>query len=151
MLTDFPVTLVMPEKSIQTLLAFDFGMKHIGVAIGQSITKTASSLMTLSAQNGIPKWEQVEALIHQWRPQALIVGLPLNMDGSDQPITLCVRKFINRLKAKYKLPVFEVDERLTTWEANQRITGLKAKKIRTVNETHTIAAVILIEQWMNEH
>lgn len=141
----------MPEKPIQTLLAFDFGMKHIGVAIGQTITQTASPLITLTAQNGIPKWEQIGSLIHQWRPQALIVGMPLNMDGSDQPITLCVRKFINRLKAKFKLPVFEVDERLTSWEANQRITKLNEKKIRAFNEKHTISAVILIEQWMNEH
>jgi len=138
-------------SSPKTVLAFDFGMKHIGVAIGQSITKTATPVTTLTARDGIPKWNEIGELIEKWRPQALIVGVPLKMDDSEQLMTFCARRFINRLKVKFKLPVHEVDERLTSWEAQQRISKLKQRKIKSENEIHAISAVVLIEQWMGEN
>lgn len=126
------------------LLAFDFGMKVIGVASGQKITKTASPLTTISATDGIPNWQQIQQLVDSWRPEALIVGLPLNMDGTEQEITKCARKFANRLQEKYKMPVHLVDERLSTWQAKQETTK------STKNNRHdAIAAAILLEQWLN--
>lgn len=70
-----------------TLLAFDFGTKSIGVAIGQRITGTARPLTALKAQNGIPDWNLIERLLKEWQPDEVIVGLPLNMDGTEQPLT----------------------------------------------------------------
>lgn len=132
------------QHADKTVLGFDFGMKHIGVAVGQSITKTASPLITLLAKDGIPNWEQINDLIKQWQPQDLIVGLPLNMDGSQQRLTFCTRRFIKRLQAKFKLPVHEVDERLSSWEAKQKTKKPKDPK------THAYVAVLLIEQWFTE-
>lgn len=138
--------------SNQTILGFDFGMKYIGIAVGQTITKTASPIKTLKAKDGIPNWAEIESLIARWQPDLLVVGIPLNMDGTKQPITFCAEKFANRLKAKYHLPIFSLDERLTSWEAKYRAVeeannrGLKT----SIDELHALAAMILIEQWMSE-
>lgn len=125
------------------VLGFDFGMKYIGVATGQEVTKTATPLKTIKAKDGIPNWNEVASLIEDWAPQALIVGNPLNMDDTSQHITLCAKKFANRLQHKYKLPVHLVDERLTTWEAKQRLTAGK------IAEFNAEAAAIITEQWLN--
>lgn len=132
----------------QVIMGFDFGMKHIGVAVGQSITHTSSPLTTLSATDGIPKWEEIADLIDKWNPQAFIVGLPLNMDGTEQPMTARARRFINRLKTKFDLPVLEVDERLSSWEIEQR--NPKLKDFKTA-QSHSEVAALLIERWFNEH
>ena len=89
----------------QLLLGFDFGTKQIGVAVGQIITQQARELCNLKARDGIPNWEQIEALIKEWQPDALVVGLPLNMDGT--PSDMCVRaeKFARRLNGRFNLPV----------------------------------------------
>jgi putative Holliday junction resolvase len=136
----------------QIILGFDFGMKYIGVAVGQLITKTASPLPTLSAQDGIPDWTEIQSLIKQWHAQVLVVGIPLNMDGTEQPITFCARRFANRLHTKFCLPVYPVDERLTSWEAkNRSFAELKQRNLKTSkNNIHSLAAMILIEQWISE-
>lgn len=133
-----------------TVLGFDFGLKHIGVAVGQSITRSASPVTTLTARDGIPNWDDIQLLIERWKPQALIIGIPLHLDGTVQPMTYCARRFMNRLHVRFSLPVHAVDERLTSWEAKQR-TSLKPsahKQKRMEQETHAFSAVILIEQWM---
>ena len=131
------------------VLGFDFGMKFIGVATGQTITQTATPLTTLKAIDGIPNWDEIAQLIEEWRPEALLVGLPLNMDGTSQLITNCANKFANRLKQKYKLPVFLVDERLSTWESKQRSprrsNALSQKQLLKINAT---AAAIIVDQWL---
>jgi putative Holliday junction resolvase len=138
-------------KESQVFLGFDFGLKYIGVAVGQKITQTASPVKTLLARDGIPNWDEIQQLLDNWRPAALIVGIPLNMDGTEQLLTHCARQFVKRLKKKYALPVYEVDERLSTWEAKQRLyvgaKGRKAKK--TLHEIDAIAATLLLEQWLN--
>lgn len=139
-----------PPTQPITVLGFDFGLKHIGVAIGQSVTHSASPVTTLSAKDGIPNWNEIAQLIETWNPKALIIGIPLHLDGTVQPMTHCARRFMNRLHARFKLPVHAVDERLTSWEAKQR-TSVKPsahKQKRIEQETHAFAAVILIEQWM---
>lgn len=131
------------------VMGFDFGMKHIGIATGQSITKTATPLITIRAVDGIPNWEEIAKLIEAWQPSVIIVGYPLNMDDSSQPLALCAKKFANRLQHKFKLPVHLVDERLSTWEAKQRLgihkEILSTKQLSMVNAE---AATILIEQWL---
>jgi putative Holliday junction resolvase len=128
-------------------------MKYIGVAVGQSLTKTASPLASLAAKDGIPKWEELDKLMSKWQPEALVVGIPLNMDGSKQEVTFCAKAFAKRLKIKYALPVHEVDERLSTWEAKRLLfQGAQGKKAKhTLQEIDSIAAVILLEQWLNDN
>ena len=140
-----------PPLKPSTVLGFDFGMKHIGVAVGQSITHSATPLKTLPAFDGIPDWHAIQSLIDEWRPIALIVGLPLTMDGSEQAISFAARRFMNRLREHFQLPVFEVDERLSSWAAKDEMgtsVARTAKKRRAARDkVHSYAAALLIEQW----
>lgn len=130
------------------VLGFDFGLKHIGVAVGQSITQSATPLTHLKAQDGIPNWTLIQALIEQWRPQVLIVGLPLNMDGSQQFLTLAAQRFINRLKERFGLAVYAVDERLSSWEAKKLMSHKTAAKKNKSLKIHAYAAALLVDQWL---
>ncbi len=132
-------------------LGFDFGMKFIGVATGQDVTNTASPLISLRAIDGIPNWDDIEQLITTWKPEALIVGLPLQMDGATQLTTHCATKFANRLQHKYKIPVHLVDERLSTWEAKQRLKSpTQTPKYKQLPELNALAASVLLEQWLQD-
>ncbi len=133
----------------QTYLGFDFGTKRIGVAVGQALTKTASPLKNLSAQDGVPDWQLIQKLIEQWRPQALIVGIPLNMDGSEQAITKRARRFANRLHERFKLPVHGIDERLTTVSARSELFDSGGYKALKKQEIDSFAAKLILESWLN--
>jgi putative holliday junction resolvase len=123
---------------IRTVLAFDFGLRHIGVAVGQTVTGTASPVATLGARDGVPDWARVHALVATWRPDALLVGLPLNMDGSESEMSARARGFARRLAEKTGHPCSLVDERLTTREARSLDAG----------RVHEIAAVMIAESWL---
>lgn len=131
-----------------SLLAFDFGTQFIGVATGQSITQTASPLSALKAKDGQPNWEQVGELLKQWQPQLLLVGLPLNMDGSASELSRRARRFAGRLQGLFGIQVQLIDERLTTREAREqlghRYRGVKDSKVDGV------AAALLIESYFND-
>ena len=99
-----------------TLIGFDYGEKRIGVAVGQSLTATATPLMTLPARYGKPDWSKVRAILEQWHPDALVIGLPLNMDGTEQKATREARRFARRLAEHSTLPIHFADERLSTRE-----------------------------------
>jgi putative Holliday junction resolvase len=134
-----------------TILGFDFGMKYIGVATGQEITNSATPLTSIRATDGIPNWDEIAQLIETWRPNAIIVGSPLNMDGTMQLITHCAHKFANRLKNKYNLPVHLVDERLSTWEAKHREQShTKNPTSKQLAKINAMAAAILVEQWLQK-
>ena len=122
------------------LLGFDFGLRRIGVAVGQTITQTATPLKTLKAHDGIPNWAEIASLISQWEARVLVVGRPLNMDGSTQEIARLANKFKNRLSGRFNLPVYAVDERLTT---------IEAKKLAKTN-IDSIAAKLILESWLRE-
>ena len=122
------------------------------VAVGQVITGQARELCTLKAQNGIPDWNQVEALIKEWKPDAVVVGLPLNMDGT--PSDMCARaeKFARRLNGRYNVPFFTQDERLTTFEAKgERMARGGQKGTYRDNPVDAIAAKLLLQSWIEEH
>ena len=94
----------MPSQ-IQTLLGFDFGMKRIGVAVGQTITATATPLETLKANAGEPRWQEIALMIKHWKPDALVVGAPLKLDSSEQMISLAAKHFAEQLRQHFGLPV----------------------------------------------
>lgn len=145
------------------ILGFDFGMKHIGVAVGQSLTGTATPLGTIAAKDGVPNWEDIRVYIHEWRPQQLIIGIPLHMDGTEQPLTHAARRFAKKLNEHFQLPVAPVDERLSSWEAKNRLF-LRAQNEKTkergklkfksrkqvVSDLNANAAAILVEQWLRD-
>ena len=101
---------------IQQLMAFDFGTTRTGVAVGNRITQSATPLPTIVGK-GLTKWPAIERLVTQWSPQALVVGVPFHPDGAAHANTRRARGFARELHARYKLPVFEVDERYSTTEA----------------------------------
>lgn len=135
----------------QTVLAFDFGTYSIGCAVGQSITGTAQGLPAFKARDGIPDWEQIGKVIDEWKPDLLVVGLPLNMDGSEQPLTQRVRKFANRLNGRFNLPVALQDERLTTVEAKSEIFSRGGYRALKKGKVDSVSACLILESWFGEN
>ena len=135
-----------------TLLGFDFGTKRIGVATGQTVTGSVSALTTLTAANGKPDWQAISKLIDEWQPDLLIVGLPLNMDGTDTEITPTVRRFGNQLKGRYNLPVEMVDERLSSVEARSRLHADESLRHKRFDreQVDQIAAQVIVQSWLTQ-
>lgn len=132
------------------VLAFDFGLKRIGVAVGQSITKTATPLGTLVAKSGEPPWDRIAALLSEWQPTVLVVGIPLNMDGTEQPMTQNAKQFAGRLQQRSGIPVSTVDERLTTREARSRLYAEGGYKRIKGADIDSLAAKLILETWFSD-
>ncbi|HEX9803586.1 MAG TPA: Holliday junction resolvase RuvX [Gammaproteobacteria bacterium] len=133
--------------SPRIILGFDFGTRRIGVAVGQELTRSASALVTLNNRNGAPDWEAIGRLIGQWQPAALVVGLPLNLDGSDHEITRLARRFGNRLRGRYNLPVYTMDERLSSAAAE----ALLAEQGRYDKaDVDKVAAQLILQGWLEQ-
>ena len=131
----------------RTVLSFDFGMKSIGVAVGQEITGTASPLQALKARDGIPDWDKLALLFEEWNPDLAVVGLPLNMDGTQQQVTFAAKKFANRLHARYKVPIETSDERLTTVDARAQLFEMGGFKKLDKGLVDSASACLILESW----
>ena len=139
------------NSGTKVILAFDFGLKHIGVAIGQEITNTAQTFFSLDAKNGEPDWSQLDLLVKEWNPKLMVVGNPLNMDGSDSEIKKDSDKFSDLINKRYNVPVELMDERLTTREAKARLKSEEGSFISSGKDTHQIVAQIILEKWFSEN
>lgn len=128
---------------MQTLLGFDFGTQRIGIAVGQSITGTATALCTINSSHGKPDWDRITELIEHWQPDALVVGLPLHDDGSYSDISKAARKFAQQLEGRYRLPVHPMDERLSSHAARQHMKRTAGKQ-----EVDAVAAMIILQNWL---
>ena len=129
------------------ILAFDFGTQHIGVAVGQTITKTSSPLLVLNVQQeGKEIWNTILLLLEEWKPDQLLVGKPLNMDGTPSDMMKKVEPFFKKLKMISNIPCEMVDERLTSFEAKQLMES-NTKKARIDD----LAAKIFLDNWMEHH
>lgn len=130
-------------------LGFDFGLGWIGVAAGQSLTRTASPLPALRARDGIPDWADIDTLIQEWRPIGLVVGMPYNMDGTDSEMGRRANKFRKRLHGRYGLPAESVDERLTSREARQHL-GTQGKSLSKARQAQvdSVAAQLILETFL---
>jgi len=137
-------------KDLKILMGFDFGMKRIGVAIGQTVTLSARPLDTVQAKNGVPNWDTLNKLIKKWLPNAFVVGIPLNMDGTDQPISNEAREFAEALREHYHLPVYEMDERLTTKDARERLFTEGGFKALQDGQVDRVAAQLILQSWFAE-
>ncbi|MDO3387593.1 Holliday junction resolvase RuvX [Gilvimarinus sp. SDUM040013] len=132
----------------QTLLAFDYGTRSIGVAVGQTATGSASALTELRARDGIPNWDQIQQLLEEWQPNLVLVGLPLNMDGSESDFCKRARKFANRIHGRFGHAVEMVDERLSSFEAKEEhLAGGGSTHYRD-DPVDAIAARIILETWL---
>ena len=125
------------------IVAFDFGVKKIGVAVGQTETNTSSPLHVIQNQDNKINWNEISIVLDEWKPDLILIGKPLNMDGTDSEIMKKVDKFFQKLKSTYEAEYQYVDERLTTFEARE-ILKENEKDFVDAN-----AAKILIDQWLN--
>ncbi|ATC93605.1 Holliday junction resolvase RuvX [Pseudoalteromonas tunicata] len=138
-----------PLKNIgeRTVLGFDFGTRSIGIAVGQEITGSASPLKAINARDGIPNWDEIAAIVNEWQPDLLVVGLPLNMDGTNQEVTFQAKKFANRLHNNYGLPVETQDERLTTADAKSQLFAQGGFKKLTKGNVDSMSALLILESY----
>lgn len=126
------------------VLGFDFGTHKIGIAVGQLITATANPLTTLSYVKQKPDWNGIENIINEWKPDKLIVGLPMQMDDEEAEIAPRAKRFARQLEGRFHLPVEMIDERLTSREAGNRL-GKKATRVTLVD---SMAAKLILETWL---
>ena len=137
--------------SARVFLGFDYGGKFIGVAVGSTHSGLAQPLATVRVSaNRTPDWEQIARLVAEWRPQALVVGLPLNMDGSEQTITRAARAFGERLRERYNLPVHMVDERLTTRAAKDVLYAAGVAGTRHKRRLDKVAPQTILQAFLDE-
>ena len=131
-------------------MAFDYGTRQIGVAVGQTLTGSAEPLTNLRARDGVPDWDQLARLIREWEPNVLVVGLPLNMDGSASDMSERAARFARRLNGRFQLPVETVDERLSTFEAKQHLKdqGRMPSSYRD-DPVDSLAAALLLQTWLS--
>jgi putative holliday junction resolvase len=132
-----------------TALAFDYGLQNIGVAYGQALTGQSTELAPLKAKDGIPDWTQIAILLGEWKPSLIVVGLPLNMDGTESELCLRVRKFARRLQGRFTINVELMDERLSTFDAKQEAKKRGHKGNYKDNPIDSIAARLILESWFS--
>lgn len=138
----------MPERGGEQLLGFDFGLSQIGVASGHSGSGLVSPLQILNCRDGGPPWPAIENLIAQWQPARLLVGLPLNMDGSDSESTRLARRFGNRLHGRTGIAVSWVDERLSSREARE--INQHSHQRRRHDRIDDLAAALIVQRYLDQ-
>ncbi|MES0327716.1 MAG: Holliday junction resolvase RuvX [Gammaproteobacteria bacterium] len=138
------------SANITTVLGIDYGLRRIGIATGQTITGSASPITTLNQINGSTDWEAIENLIDQWKPQALIVGMPYYLDGKENDMTKVVEAFCLELEQRFAIPIFKINEALSSYEAEAMLK--KNTKIGKHNkhEIDKMAAAIIVQNWLDQ-
>ncbi len=143
----------MPEENTRptgTIIAFDFGFRRIGVAVGQTLTCSANALAVVSVASR-PDWQAISGIIGEWKPAALVVGLPLAEDGGETEMSRGARKFGRRLEGRFGISVMFEDERLTSFSAEQRFVDARARggmRRKDAALKDAIAAQIILENWL---
>ena len=142
--------MVSTNEQITTVLGFDYGNKRIGLATGQTITNSASPCITINQVDGNPDWHTIDTEIQQWKPDALIVGMPYHIDGSENKMTVTVRHFCYELEKRFKLPVIEVNEALSSQQAEEILKeNIKINK-QNKHEIDRMAAAIIVQRWLDQ-
>lgn len=138
----------------RVILAFDFGRRRIGIACGDTVSRTAAPLEAVPADSAGPRWERIGDLLREWRPAQAVVGLPYNVDGSDSTMTSAAREFAAQLENRYRLPVALVDERYSSREAEARLksareSGLRRRRVAKA-DIDAAAACVILDRWFSE-
>jgi putative Holliday junction resolvase len=145
----------MPEaRRPQIVLAFDFGLRRIGVACGDTVSRSASALNAVPSGPNGPRWEMIGSMVRDWQPDMAVVGLPYNVDGSDSDMTAAARNFAAELARRFSLEVVLVDERYSSLEAESRLksareSGLRRKRVAK-SDIDAAAACVILERWFTE-
>ena len=135
-----------------TVLGFDVGMRRIGVAVGNALTGNASAVAVVDVHAAGPDWSHVDRLLREWRPDGLVVGDPMTLDGGDQPIRKAARAFAEALRQRARLPVVMIDERNSSQEAARRFAAARAdgrRKRRDAEVLDAVAAAVIVERWLS--
>ncbi len=145
----------MTAPAARTVLSFDYGLRRIGVAVGNTLTGTADALSTIGARDGEPDWRAVDRCVADWRPAALVAGVPYNMAGRDDRLTKAALRFADALGGRYGIEVHRVDERLSSHEAEddlreRRRSGAKAKRVRRGDVDREAARLLLLQWFRNQ-
>jgi len=133
----------------QNVIGFDYGTKKIGIAVGQTVTCTSRGLRQINVYNGEPNWEEIDSIIKDFNPFALVIGHPLNSDGKSQPITLAAESFAKALQTHYDLPVYCIDERLSTVEARRELFSTGGYKALSKKNIDMLSAQIILQEWLD--
>jgi len=136
------------NKKVERVMAFDWGLKNIGVAVGTRALGTSQPCAVIKAKDGSPNWAEVEALIGTWNPALLVVGDPLNMDGSDAEITPRARRFARQLEGRFGLTVVMVDERLSSHAAKSEQAALGHNGDYRKRPIDAEAANLILQTWL---
>ena len=141
-----------PSSGSRTILAFDFGQRRIGIAVGQEVTGTATPLTTLQCGDSGPDWDALARHVGEWQPALLVVGLPYNESGEPHPLVPHIRRFCRALRERFDLPVELVDERLTSAEAagrlrDERRSGMRPRQVRK-GDLDRVAAQLIAQSWL---
>ncbi|MEJ2644364.1 MAG: Holliday junction resolvase RuvX [Gammaproteobacteria bacterium] len=143
----------MPSGKPLILLGFDYGLKRIGVAVGQRLTGAASALTTVEARDGKPHWDTIAGLIGEWHPDALVVGIPRHMDGTAHQLTEAAERFARQLEGRFRLPTFRIDERLSSKAAEtalaERSAERRGRQVHAKAEIDKLAAQIILQSWLD--
>ncbi|ALO34157.1 Holliday junction resolvase [Colwellia sp. MT41] len=131
----------------RTVIGFDFGKKYIGVAVGQEMTGSATPLGSIKATDGMPHWHNLAKYLTEWQPDVIVVGLPLNMDGSEQQLTLDAKKFGKRIQGRFGINVEFQDERLTTADAKEQLFARGGFKNLKKDNIDAESARLIIESY----
>jgi len=135
------------------VLGFDVGSKLIGVAVGNRVTASARAVATIAMREDAPDWAALDALRSEWLPDSFVVGLPLTLDGEEQAASKRARRFAERLRDRYRMPVALVDERHSSLEAAERFAQARAaglKRRRDAAQLDAEAAAVILERWLHE-
>ena len=140
----------MVSKKIRTILAFDFGLRQIGVAVGNMQMQTSQALAIVNAKNGKPDWQAIEKLMKDWQPNLLVIGDPLNMDGSTGEMSDRANKFARRLHGRWGIAIEMADERLSSFEAKQTMRELGHRGDYKDKPIDSYAAQLILQTWFQQ-
>ncbi|MDH3219109.1 MAG: Holliday junction resolvase RuvX [Gammaproteobacteria bacterium] len=132
-------------EPVKTVVGFDFGTKWIGVAVGQTLTRQATPIAAIRNND----WKRIASVLDEWRPQVVVVGLPLNMMGEHQSISARAERFGRQLEGRFGIKAVLIDERLTTREAYQ--IAIENQRRKSKSEIDSIAAALITESWLREY
>ncbi|MDH5361552.1 MAG: Holliday junction resolvase RuvX [Gammaproteobacteria bacterium] len=133
-----------------TVIGMDFGTRKIGIAVGQTFTQTARPLQTIKAKNGKPDWSELDRILKEWQPVALVVGRPVHMDGTEQEMTEKADRFARQLEHRYRVPLFQADERLSSHEAESLLDEEFGKQQYAREEVDKLAASLILQAWLKQ-
>ena len=134
----------------ETVLAIDFGLRNMGVAVGNTLSRTAQPLAIINARDGVPDWDALAKFIEEWQPQRVVVGHPLNMDGTESDISKRVMKVARQIEGRYQRIVTLVDERLSSREAKAAALASGHNGDFAAKPIDDEAAAIILSTWLNE-